>query len=258
MQEYLIYSAPAAGALALAFAFVKASSVNKQDQGDEKMKVIAKHIQDGAAAFLKAEYKVLAIFVAVVAVLLGVVNMTGETSSPLIAVSFILGAFASGLAGWIGMAVATKANVRTTAAARESLPKALAVAFNGGTVMGMTVVGLALVGLGGLYLVYTNIGLNADAGELTSMATVLNVLTGFSMGASSIALFARVGGGIYTKAADVGADLVGKVEENLEEDSPYNPAVIADNVGDNVGDVAGMGADLFELWAQSSVPWFWA
>jgi K(+)-stimulated pyrophosphate-energized sodium pump len=165
MQEYLIYSAPVAGAIALAFAFLKARSVTSQDEGDEKMKVIAKHIQDGAAAFLKAEYKVLAIFVVVVAVLLAAVNMTGETQSPLIAVSFVLGAFASGLAGWIGMAVATKANVRTTAAARESLPKALAVAFNGGTVMGMTVVGLALVGLGLLFIVYTNVELKPNLDE---------------------------------------------------------------------------------------------
>ena len=194
-------------------------------------------------AFLRAEYRVLAMFVLGVAVLLALGNLDTEAGrSPLIAVSFVVGAIASALAGWAGMRVATNANVRTTAAARKSLPAALDVAFSGGTVMGMTVVGLALVGLGGLYLLYTNVVFDAES----HLGQAISVLTGFSMGASSIALFARVGGGIYTKAADVGADLVGKVEAGLPEDDPRNPAVIADNVGDNVGDVAGMGADLFE------------
>jgi len=248
-MEYLIYSAPAAGILALIFAFFKAKNVSKQDAGSETMQRIAKSIQEGAMAFLKAEYKVLALFVVVVAALLAYANMSGENRSPMIALSFVIGAIASGLAGWIGMNVATKANVRTTAAAQKSLPAALSVAFNGGTVMGMSVVGLALVGLGALYLVYTN----HFGGTYAGMNTVLNVLAGFSMGASSIALFARVGGGIYTKAADVGADLVGKVEQGLPEDSPNNPAVIADNVGDNVGDVAGMGADLFESYVGAII-----
>lgn len=240
-MESLIYAAPAAGVLALVFAFIKSNWVNRQEQGDEKMIEIGALIREGAMAFLAREYKVLAGFVAVVAILLAGANMSGENRSPLIAVSFVLGAVASGLAGYFGMKVATAANFRTTAAARKGLAPALGVAFAGGSVMGMSVVGLALIGLGGLYLTYSNL-FSGDGG----LATTLNVLTGFSMGASSIALFARVGGGIYTKAADVGADLVGKVESGLPEDDPRNPAVIADNVGDNVGDVAGMGADLFE------------
>ena len=258
-MEYLIYGAPAAGFIALIFAFIKASSVSKEDAGDETMKQIAASIQEGAMAFLRAEYKVLALFVVVVAGLLAWANSSGDNQSPLIALSFVIGAVASGLAGWVGMNVATKANVRTTAAAKKSLPAALKVAFNGGTVMGMAVVGLALVGLGALYLVYTGMfdavtgtGLDAVVNK-GGMKTTLNVLAGFSMGASSIALFARVGGGIYTKAADVGADLVGKVEQGLPEDSPNNPAVIADNVGDNVGDVAGMGADLFESYVGAII-----
>ncbi len=246
-MDYLVYSAPAAGVLALIFAYFKALSVSKKDAGDETMQRIATSIQEGAMAFLKAEYKVLALFVVVVAVLLGLANSSGESQSPIIALSFVMGAIASGLAGWVGMNVATKANVRTTAAAKNSLPEALSVAFNGGAVMGMSVVGLALIGLGSLYLLYTAVLFP------NSMATTLNVLAGFSMGASSIALFARVGGGIYTKAADVGADLVGKVEQGLPEDSPNNPVVIADNVGDNVGDVAGMGADLFESYVGAII-----
>ncbi len=250
-MENLIYAAPAAGVLALLYAFWKAAWVKKQDVGDDRMKEIANQIQDGAMAFLKAEYKVLAIFVVGVAVLLGGANMgeaaAAEHRSPLIAVSFVVGAIASALAGWAGMKVATDANVRTTAAARHGLPQALDVAFSGGAVMGMTVVGLATIGLGGLYVVYSG---HVFADDL---AAAINVLTGFSMGASSIALFARVGGGIYTKAADVGTDLVGKVEEGLPEDDPRNPAVIADNVGDNVGDVAGMGADLFESFVGAIV-----
>jgi len=250
MMNDLIYAAPAAGALALLYAFWKAAWVRKQDAGDDTMQEIAARIQEGAMAFLRAEYKVLAGFVIVVAGLLAWANSGGEGRSPLIALSFVVGAIFSAIAGWAGMRVATNANVRTTAAARNGLPEALNVAFSGGAVMGMTVVGLAIIGLGGLYIGYTTGVFDLSAGDAaaqySTLGTVVSVLTGFSMGASSIALFARVGGGIYTKAADVGADLVGKVEAGLPEDDPRNPAVIADNVGDNVGDVAGMGADLFE------------
>ena len=241
--EQLAYAVPVAGVLALIYAFFKAQWVRKQDAGTDDMKDIAEQIQTGAMAFLAREYKVLSIFVVAVAALLAVANMSGENQSPLIAVAFVCGAIASGLAGYFGMKIATDANVRTTQAAKTSLPAALDVAFSGGAVMGMSVVGLAMLGLGGLWIIFGTIFGTTPGGGLT---TTLNVLTGFSMGASSIALFARVGGGIYTKAADVGADLVGKVEAGLPEDDPRNPAVIADNVGDNVGDVAGMGADLFE------------
>ena len=245
-MQNLFLAVPAAGVLALIFGFVKATWVGKQDAGNEEMKEIASRIQEGAMAFLQREYTVLAGFVAVVAVLLALANLSGEHQSPLIALSFVLGAVTSGLAGYFGMRIATKANVRTTQAATLGLPQALMVAFSGGTVMGMSVVGLALLGLGSLMIVYMNIW---DG----QMLKILNVVTGFSMGASSIALFARVGGGIYTKAADVGADLVGKIEEGLPEDDPRNPAVIADNVGDNVGDVAGMGADLFESYVGAII-----
>jgi K(+)-stimulated pyrophosphate-energized sodium pump len=245
----LAYAVPAAGALALAYAFWKASWVRAQPAGNEKMQEIALLIKQGAMAFLGREYKILAIFVAIVAVLLGVTNMSGENQSPLIAAAFVIGAFASGLAGYFGMRIATDANVRTTQAATIGLPQALDVAFSGGAVMGMSVVGLATIGLGGCYIVFSAI----FGSDMSGLATNLSVLTGFSMGASSIALFARVGGGIYTKAADVGADLVGKVESGLPEDDPRNPAVIADNVGDNVGDVAGMGADLFESFVGAIV-----
>ena len=220
---------------------------------------IAGYIQDGAMAFLRREYKVLSFFVIAVTILLFVSNTMGEASaakSPLIAVSFVVGALCSGAAGWFGMKVATSANVRTTAAARSNLNDALQVAFSGGTVMGMAVVGLAIGGLGLLLMVYGKFGVVGDfslAAETASMSKVVTALTGFSLGASSIALFARVGGGIYTKAADVGADLVGKVEAGIPEDDPRNPAVIADNVGDNVGDVAGMGADLFESYIGSII-----
>jgi K(+)-stimulated pyrophosphate-energized sodium pump len=244
----VIYLIPAAGVLALLFAAYKSSWVKKQDAGDEKMRTIAGHIQEGAMAFLSREYRVLSIFVVVVAILLAVGNANVETSHWLIGVSFVLGAMASGLAGYFGMRIATLANVRTTSAARSSLNKALAVAFSGGAVMGMVVVGLGVIGLSVLYIVYTQ--LYADTWGVTR---ILQVISGFSLGASSIALFARVGGGIYTKAADVGADLVGKVEAGIPEDDPRNPAVIADNVGDNVGDVAGMGADLFESYVGSIV-----
>ncbi len=250
MGEHLIYLVPAAGVLALAFAWVKAAWVKKQDAGTDKMKEIAALIQEGAMAFLGREYKVLSVFVVIVAAILFVANFNADTvtgRTPVIALSFVVGAVCSGLAGYFGMRVATNANVRTTAAARTGLPAALQVAFSGGSVMGLSVVGLAILGLGGLYIVYS---MFLFEGELL---TILNALTGYSMGASSIALFARVGGGIYTKAADVGADLVGKVESGLPEDDPRNPAVIADNVGDNVGDVAGMGADLFESYVGAII-----
>lgn len=233
------------GILGLIYVFVKNAWVSKQEVGDEKMARIAKNIADGAMSFLKAEYKILSVFVAAVAVLLFFKGQSEEGSNGLVAVSFIVGAICSALAGFIGMRVATKANVRTTNAARTSLPKALEVAFAGGSVMGLGVVGLGVLGLGLLFALYSAQGWGINE--------VLNVLSGFSLGASSIALFARVGGGIYTKAADVGADLVGKVEAGIPEDHPLNPATIADNVGDNVGDVAGMGADLFESYVGSII-----
>ena len=238
-MQNLIYAVPAAGVLALLFAWMKASWVAKQDPGDANMVEIATQIQEGALAFLRAEYRVLSMFVVAVTAILGLAYYGDPARGWQIAGAFVVGASLSAAAGWIGMKVATNANVRTTAAARIGLSPALNVAFSGGAVMGMTVVGLATIGLSALYLIFTNV-LGWE------LARTVNVITGFSMGASSIALFARVGGGIYTKAADVGADLVGKVESGLPEDDPRNPAVIADNVGDNVGDVAGMGADLFE------------
>jgi len=249
MGQNLIYVIPVFGVLALLYTFWKSGWVSKQDVGTDKMAKIANHISEGAMSFLKAEYKVLSIFVIAVAILLGV-SGNSEASSPLVAGSFVLGAICSALAGFIGMKVATKANVRTTSAARSSLGKALEVAFAGGAVMGLGVVGLGVLGLGFLFLVYSNLFGVADGAQVTR---VITVLTGFSFGASSIALFARVGGGIYTKAADVGADLVGKVEAGIPEDHPLNPATIADNVGDNVGDVAGMGADLFESYVGSII-----
>ncbi len=243
---YLIYLCPAVAILALIYAYMKASWVKAQDPGNERMKMIGGWIADGAMAFLAREYRVLAIFVVAVAVLLGVSNqMVGGDTNWIIAVSFVLGAFCSALAGYFGMKTATAANIRTASAARQGLNQALQVAFNGGSVMGLSVVGLALTGLGTLFIVYTKV-YDTALTDVTAMTLVLNILSGFSLGASSIALFARVGGGIYTKAADVGADLVGKVEAGIPEDHPLNPATIADNVGDNVGDVAGMGADLFE------------
>ena len=238
-----------AGVLAMVFSFWKTTWINKQDEGTDRMKQIGASIAEGAMAFLKAEYRVLTIFVIAVALLLGFANYGRNDSSALIAMSFIVGAMASGLAGFLGMKVATKANNRTTNAARNSLASALNVAFTGGTVMGLSVVGLGVLGLGGLFMYYTNL----FGSDTHSMKTVLNVISGFSLGASSIALFARVGGGIYTKAADIGADLVGKIEAGIPEDHPLNPATIADNVGDNVGDVAGMGADLFESYVGSIV-----
>ncbi len=246
----MIYLIPAAGVLALLFALYKAQWVKGQDAGNEKMQVIAGHIQEGAMAFLSREYRVLGIFVVIVAALLAIGNAKLDNSHALIGLSFVLGAFASGLAGFFGMRIATLANVRTTSAARTSLNKALDVAFSGGAVMGMVVVGLAVIGLSLLFILYSKFFGNTPGWDTSR---ILQVISGFSLGASSIALFARVGGGIYTKAADVGADLVGKIEAGIPEDDPRNPAVIADNVGDNVGDVAGMGADLFESYVGSIV-----
>jgi K(+)-stimulated pyrophosphate-energized sodium pump len=232
--------------LSLIYAYIRAAWVKRQDPGNERMQMIGKWIADGAMAFLSREYKVLAIFVVAVAILLGVSNtFISEDTSWIIALSFVLGAICSGLAGYFGMKTATNANTRTTSAARKGLNDALQVAFAGGSVMGLAVVGLALTGFGILLIIYMQLSPEAKTSE-SVMMFVLNNLSGFSLGASSIALFARVGGGIYTKAADVGADLVGKVEAGIPEDHPLNPATIADNVGDNVGDVAGMGADLFE------------
>ncbi|MGE0772920.1 MAG: sodium-translocating pyrophosphatase [Cyclobacteriaceae bacterium] len=248
-MQSVFYVLPLFGVMGLLYVLWKSAWVARQDAGSDKMKKIAGHIAEGAMAFLKAEYRVLAVFVAAVAILLAV-TANSETSSPLVGVSFVLGAFCSALAGFIGMRVATKANVRTTNAARTSLGKALEVAFTGGSVMGMGVVGIGVLGLSILFIIYATLfGLDTQA----NLTQVITVLTGFSFGASSIALFARVGGGIYTKAADVGADLVGKVEAGIPEDHPLNPATIADNVGDNVGDVAGMGADLFESYVGSII-----
>ena len=247
-MEIIIKFLPAFGILGLLFVFIKNNWVTKQEVGNEKMATIAKNISSGAMSFLKAEYRILSIFVFCLAILLYIKGSNEEGSHGMVALSFIVGAVCSALAGFIGMRVATKANVRTTNAARKSLGKALEVAFAGGSVMGLGVVGLGVLGLSGLFAIYQQIW----PGE-ANLTLVLNVLTGFSMGASSIALFARVGGGIYTKAADVGADLVGKVEAGIPEDHPLNPATIADNVGDNVGDVAGMGADLFESYVGSII-----
>ncbi len=246
MDNNIIYVI-ASGILALMFSFWKTKWIEDQNEGTDRMKKIGKSIADGAMAFLKAEYQVLVIFVLVVSVLLGLANNGRDDSSVLISFSFIVGALASGLAGFLGMKVATKANNRTTHAARTDLATALNVAFSGGSVMGLSVVGLGILGLGSLFMYYINI----FGYDSKNISIVLNVMSGFSLGASSIALFARVGGGIYTKAADVGADLVGKVEAGIPEDHPLNPATIADNVGDNVGDVAGMGADLFESYVGS-------
>ncbi|MEN8715829.1 MAG: sodium-translocating pyrophosphatase [Verrucomicrobiales bacterium] len=246
----LLVIIPIFGIIALGFTFWRSSWVSKQDPGTDTMKKIADNIAVGAMAFLRAEYKVLAIFVVCIAVLLAFMGFRDpENNSPLVAVSFIVGAICSALAGFIGMRVATKANVRTTNGARVSLGEGLKIAFAGGSVMGLGVVGLGLLGLGSLILIFGSM-IGTDAGSIGKLMTII---TGFSFGASSIALFARVGGGIYTKAADVGADLVGKVEAGIPEDHPLNPATIADNVGDNVGDVAGMGADLFESYVGSII-----
>ncbi len=244
MEKTYLYLAPIVGILALLFAFYKASTINKVDVGSKKMKEISSYIQEGAMAFLSREYKSLAIFVIILFIILGF-GINWETS-----ISFLVGAVFSALAGFFGMRVATKANVRTANAAQKfGINKALSVAFSGGAVMGMSVVGLGILGLSTLYLVF--VGNNFD--NVERLKEVSEIITGFGLGASSIALFGRVGGGIYTKAADVGADLVGKVEAGIPEDDPRNPAVIADNVGDNVGDVAGMGADLFESYVGSII-----
>ena len=233
------------GVVALLYTFIKFAWVAKQDAGNDRMKEISTYIAEGAMAFLKAEYKILGYFVVIGALLLGVMGYSNPNSHWSIAVAFVIGAFFSALAGFIGMKVATKANVRTAQAARTSLSKALKVSFTGGSVMGLGVAGLAVLGLGGLFIILKMIFAPEAAVNSHEMEKTIEILTGFSLGAESIALFARVGGGIYTKAADVGADLVGKVEAGIPEDDPRNPATIADNVGDNVGDVAGMGADLF-------------
>lgn len=243
MNMNILYLIPALGVVGLLVMAVKSAWVNKQETGDENMNRLAGYIANGAMAFLKAEWKVLGYFAVIAAILLAWSGTLVKDSSPLIAVAFLIGAVLSALAGYIGMKVATKANVRTTQAARTSLSKALKVSFTGGTVMGLGVAGLAVVGLGSLFIVFYNFFVDPITKD--GMAKAIEVLAGFSLGAESIALFARVGGGIYTKAADVGADLVGKVEAGIPEDDVRNPATIADNVGDNVGDVAGMGADLF-------------
>jgi K(+)-stimulated pyrophosphate-energized sodium pump len=242
-MENLIYLVPLMGVVGLLYTLIKFNWVAKQDAGSDRMKEISNYIAEGAMAFLKAEWKILGYFVAIVALLLGFMASKNSGSHWSISISFIIGAVFSATAGYIGMRVATKANVRTAEAAKTSLSKALNVSFTGGAVMGLGVSGLAVLGLGGLFIVLKHFF--APDGDAEGMLRTIEVLTGFSLGAESIALFARVGGGIYTKAADVGADLVGKVEAGIPEDDPRNPATIADNVGDNVGDVAGMGADLF-------------
>lgn len=245
MNNSLFYAVPAMGIIGLLYTLVKFFWVSKQDAGTNRMKEISTYIAEGAMAFLKAEYKILTYFVIIVAILLAIMGYSDSNSHWSIAIAFIVGAFFSASAGFIGMKVATKANVRTAHAARTSLSKALQVSFTGGSVMGMGVAGLAVLGLGSLFIILKMIFAPTAAVDSEEMKRAIEVLTGFSLGAESIALFARVGGGIYTKAADVGADLVGKVEAGIPEDDPRNPATIADNVGDNVGDVAGMGADLF-------------
>ena len=245
MDAMIIYMPIAMAFLGLIYVFVKRSWVMKQDAGDGKMKEISDHIHEGALAFLNAEYKLLSIFVIVVSLVLAGISFVVPTSHILIVVAFIFGAFFSALAGNMGMKIATKTNVRTTQAAKTSLPDALNISFAGGTVMGLGVAGLAVLGLTTFFIIFFNFFMSGSWTSVEDMTIVLETLAGFSLGAESIALFARVGGGIYTKAADVGADLVGKVEAGIPEDDPRNPATIADNVGDNVGDVAGMGADLF-------------
>ncbi|MBL7732086.1 MAG: sodium-translocating pyrophosphatase [Chitinophagaceae bacterium] len=244
-MDKLIYLVPAMGIIGLLYTMLKFNWVSKQDAGTDRMKEISNYIAEGAMAFLKAEWKILGYFVVIVGILLALMATTNPHSHWLIAVAFVIGAVFSAVAGYIGMRAATKANVRTAHAARTSLSKALNVSFTGGAVMGLGVAGLAVLGLGGLYIVLKMYFAPDKSVNSEEMVRTIEVLTGFSLGAESIALFARVGGGIYTKAADVGADLVGKVEAGIPEDDPRNPATIADNVGDNVGDVAGMGADLF-------------
>ena len=242
-NNLLFYAVPAMGIVGLLYTLLKFNWVSKQDAGNDRMKEISNYIAEGAMAFLKAEWKILGYFVVIVALLLGFMASKNESSHWSIAISFVIGAVFSATAGYIGMKIATKANVRTAEAAKTSLARALKVSFTGGSVMGLGVSGLAVLGLGGLFLIIKHFF--SPDGDAEGMLRTIEILTGFSLGAESIALFARVGGGIYTKAADVGADLVGKVEAGIPEDDPRNPATIADNVGDNVGDVAGMGADLF-------------
>lgn len=245
-MDALIYLVPGMALVGLLYTLVQFNWVNKQDAGNDRMREISKHIADGAMAFLKAEWKILGYFVVIVALLLGVMAMANPHSHWSIAIAFVFGAVLSATAGYIGMNIATKSNVRTAHAARTSLSQALKVSFTGGSVMGLGVAGLAVLGLGALFIILKALFVPEGASvNSPEMLKAIEVLTGFSLGAESIALFARVGGGIYTKAADVGADLVGKVEAGIPEDDPRNPATIADNVGDNVGDVAGMGADLF-------------
>jgi K(+)-stimulated pyrophosphate-energized sodium pump len=243
MNDCLFYAVPAMGVVGLLYTLLKFNWVAKQDAGNARMKEISTYIAEGAMAFLKAEWKILGYFVVIVALLLGFMASKNATSHWSISIAFVIGAVFSATAGYIGMKVATKANVRTAEAAKTSLARALKVSFTGGSVMGLGVSGLAVLGLGGLFLIIKHFF--SPDGDAEGMLRTIEILTGFSLGAESIALFARVGGGIYTKAADVGADLVGKVEAGIPEDDPRNPATIADNVGDNVGDVAGMGADLF-------------
>src|SRR5690554_6478002 len=245
MEQNIIYVPVALAVLGLLFMLVKMSWVKKQSAGSERMQSISKSIKEGALAFLSAEYRLLVIFVLIASGLLFYVSTLVETTSWMIVPAFIFGAIFSALAGNIGMRIATDANARTAEAAKTSLPQALKVSFSGGTVMGLGVAGLAVLGLSLLFFFFIGQFMGGSGSFYTNMTIVLEALAGFSLGAESIALFARVGGGIYTKAADVGADLVGKVEAGIPEDDPRNPATIADNVGDNVGDVAGMGADLF-------------
>jgi K(+)-stimulated pyrophosphate-energized sodium pump len=244
-DKLLFYAVPAMGLLGLIYTFIKFAWVSKQDAGTDRMKEISNYIAEGAMAFLRAEWKILGYFVVIVGILLFYMGTQSVNSHWSIAIAFVVGAFFSALAGYIGMRAATKANVRTAHAARTSLSKALNVSFGGGAVMGMGVAGLAVLGLGSLFIILIKVFAPNSVSTSLDVTKAIEVLTGFSLGAESIALFARVGGGIYTKAADVGADLVGKVEAGIPEDDPRNPATIADNVGDNVGDVAGMGADLF-------------
>ncbi|MBM3923224.1 MAG: sodium/proton-translocating pyrophosphatase, partial [Sphingomonadales bacterium] len=244
-MDNLIYLVPLTGLIGLIYTFIKFQWVARQDAGTDRMKEISNYIAEGAMAFLRAEWRILTYFVVIVGLLLAVMASSNQNSHWSISIAFVIGAVMSATAGYIGMKAATKANVRTAQAARTSLSKALNVSFTGGAVMGVGVAGLAVLGLGGLYIILKQVFAPDVAVGSEEMIKTIEVLTGFSLGAESIALFARVGGGIYTKAADVGADLVGKVEAGIPEDDPRNPATIADNVGDNVGDVAGMGADLF-------------
>jgi len=245
MNSFMIYLPIVMAVIGLLFMWTKRTWVLKQDAGDGKMKEISDYIYEGALAFLKAEYRLLTFFVIGASILLAAISFIVPTTHILIVVAFIFGAIFSAFAGNIGMKIATKTNVRTTQAARTSLPQALKVSFGGGTVMGLGVAGLADLGLTTFFIFFFHYFMGGVWTSTEQMTIVLETLAGFSLGAESIALFARVGGGIYTKAADVGADLVGKVEAGIPEDDPRNPATIADNVGDNVGDVAGMGADLF-------------